>query len=62
MTNSRENWDFKRYIEEIISLSEITDVPGIEEARTALINEAWLKFADECSALGLTGSNVNQLN
>ncbi len=48
------HWTFVDFIEEIISLSEITEVPGIEEQRSDLIKEAWRRFPEECKALGLT--------
>jgi len=48
------HWTFVDFIEEIISLSEITEVPGIEEQRSELIKEAWRRFPGECKALGLT--------
>lgn len=47
-------WTFGDFIEEIITLSEITEVPGIEEQRSKLIKEAWRRFPGECKALGLT--------
>lgn len=50
----RTAWDFSSYIEEIISLSAITEVPGIEEQRAALIKEVWSRFPSDCVALGLT--------
>ena len=55
--NSKDRWDFKRFIEEIFHLSEIDEVPGIREARNELINEVWGRFPSECRALGLTDNN-----
>lgn len=49
----RTKWTFASYIEEIITLSEITEVPGITEQRSGLIKEVWAKFPNECAALGL---------
>jgi hypothetical protein len=50
----KKYWRFEDYIEEIIHLSEITEVPGITEAREVLLTEVWHKFPAECRALGLT--------
>lgn len=51
---SKDNWTFSKFIEEIISLSAIQEVPGIEQTRAALIKEVWRRFPQECHALGLT--------
>ena len=53
----KDDWGFREYIEQIFALSEIQEVPGIQEARTELIKEVWQKFPAECKALGLTGVN-----
>lgn len=45
---------FKTYLEQIFSLSEIIEVPGIKEQHNNLIKEMWHKFPVECAALGLT--------
>lgn len=47
------HWTFVDFIEEIIALSEITEVPGIVEKRSELIKEAWRRFPVECEGLGL---------
>lgn len=47
------HWTFVDFIEEIISLSEIIEVPGTVERRSELITEAWRRFPQECEALGL---------
>ena len=52
-SNSRDRWDFDRYLNDIIHLSEIEEIPGIKEARKALISEMWDKFPNDCKALGL---------
>lgn len=49
-----KSWQFSDFIEEIIHLSEITEVPGIEEQRALLINEVWRRFPSQCQAMGLT--------
>jgi len=50
----RNSWSFSQYLEEIITLSEIVEIPGIEESRAVLITEMWGKFPNECVAIGLT--------
>ena len=47
-------WTFEHYIETIIHLSEISEVPGIEDQRTQLLKEVWQFYPNECKALGLT--------
>jgi hypothetical protein len=49
-----DRWDFRRFMEEVIHLSEISEVPGIAEARDKLIQEMWARFPAECRAMGLT--------
>lgn len=48
------NWTFSQFLEEIIHLSEISEIPEISKQRGDLIKEMWNKFPDECKALGLT--------
>jgi hypothetical protein len=48
------HWTFVDFIEEVIYLSEITEVPGIQGRRSDLLQEVWRRFPDECKALGLT--------
>ena len=52
-TSTTWHWTFVDFIEEIISLSEITEVPGIEEQRKELIKEVWRRFPNEAKGLGL---------
>lgn len=54
MAHSKDRWDFRRFLEEVFHLSEITEVPGIAEARNKLIQEMWKRFPAECRAIGLT--------
>ena len=55
ITMRKEDWGFKDYIEQLYALSEIIEVPGIQEAREVLIKELFQKFHVECEALGLKG-------
>lgn len=47
-------WSFSDFIEEIILLSEISEVPGVDETRSRLLQEVWRRFPSECQAMGLT--------
>lgn len=58
---SKQNWRFEDYIEAIIHLSEITEVPGITEARESLLAEVWHRYPAECRALGLTDNLKGEL-
>lgn len=49
----RDTWTFATYIEEIIMLSEIIEIPGCKQKRSELIKEVWTKFPKECEDLGL---------
>lgn len=49
----RENWMFSDYIEEIVALSEIVEIPGMLVRRNDLIREVWERFPVECEQLGL---------
>lgn len=50
---TRDNWTFPQYIEEIVALSEILEIPGVKTKRSELIREVWAKFPQECEDLGL---------
>lgn len=47
-------WTFTDFIDEVIFLSEIVEVPGIQDRRSDLLLEVWKRFPSECKALGLT--------
>ena len=49
----RETWGFADYIEEVIMLSEIIEIPGMESKRKELIREVWQRYPKECEELGL---------
>lgn len=48
------NWSFEKYIETIIALSEVAEVPDVAKERELLIREVWQKYPAECEMLGLT--------
>lgn len=58
---SKDKWDFRRFMEEVFSLSEIDEVPGIRQARNELIAEMWRRFPMECEAVGLTDNRNPRL-
>lgn len=47
------DWTFPQYIEEIVLLSEIAEIPGMKAKRQQLIEEVWKKYPSECYDLGL---------
>lgn len=49
----RTDWKFADYIEEIVMISEIIEIPGMKEKRSELISEVWDRFPQECEDLGL---------
>ena len=50
---TRQNWSFSTYIEEILDLSQISEIPGIKVKIVELLCEVWAKFPNECKDLGL---------
>ena len=55
----RDGWSFSNYIEEIVLISEIIEIPGMASKRKELIMEVWDKFPEECEQLGLTDYRGN---
>lgn len=49
----RKDWSFANYIEEIVLISEIIEIPGMKQKRDELIAEVWDRFPGECEDLGL---------
>ena len=52
--NKRIPNSFSWFIEQIITLSEVQEVPGIAEQRDNLLKQVWEQYPGECVALGLT--------
>lgn len=52
---SRTDWTFSQYIEEIVLISEILEVPGMKQKRSELIAEVWQKYPEHCEELDLVG-------
>lgn len=50
---TRDKWTFERYLDEIIHLSEIAEIPGIQAARETLIKEMWARYPQDCKDCGL---------
>jgi hypothetical protein len=44
----RSDWKFSEYMEEIIFLAEISDVPGVDYAVQTMLTEMWAKYPREC--------------
>ena len=49
----RADWTFSQYIEEIVLISEIIEIPGMKQKRDTLIKEVWERYPAECQELGL---------
>jgi len=45
---NRTNWKIGNYINELIYLAEISEVPGSIETIQVLLREMWDKFPQEC--------------
>jgi hypothetical protein len=45
---NRTSWKIGNYINELIHLAEITEVPGAVETIQVLLREMWAKFPQEC--------------
>ena len=50
---TRADWTFSQYIEEIVMISEIIEIPGMKQKRDILIKEVWERYPAECQELGL---------
>lgn len=50
---AREDWTFSTYMNEVIYLSEITEVPGATGLLTELLKEMKEKFPEDAKELGL---------
>lgn len=49
----RTDWTFERYLDEVIHLSEISEIPGVQAARETLIKEMWARYPQDCKDIGL---------
>jgi hypothetical protein len=43
----RNNWKIADYINELIHLDEISEIPGVSETIQVIIKEMWAKFPQE---------------
>jgi hypothetical protein len=50
---TRTDWTFAQYIEEIVMISEIIEIPGMKQKRDDLIKEVWERYPVQCEELGL---------
>lgn len=48
-----DRWTFHDFIEQIIMLDEVQEIPGTEEARFNLIVEAWKRFPNDCAKVNM---------
>ena len=53
VTHSYDRWSFDKFLDEIIHLSEIDEIPGIPEIRQKLLRLMWEKYPKECRDMGL---------
>jgi hypothetical protein len=51
---NRTTWTFEQYLDQILSLSQICEIPEINQQRLNLIAEMWEYFPKECVMIGLT--------
>ena len=49
-----DTWKFADFIEEIIYICEIIEVPGMKAKREVMLTETWKRFPKESEELGLT--------
>ena len=49
MEERRKEWTFKSYLDELIYMDEISEIPGVGEYRNTLIVEMWERFPKECA-------------
>ena len=49
----RADWTFSQYIEEIVMISEIIEIPGMQQKRDVLLKEVWERYPAECQDLGM---------
>ena len=50
---AREDWTFSTYMNEVIYLSEITEVPGATKLLTVLLKEMKERFPADSKELGI---------
>lgn len=44
----RNNWKIADYINELIHLDEISEIPGISDIIQVMLKEMWVKFPRDC--------------
>ena len=49
----RDHWKFSDYLEEMVCICEVLEVPGMRERLAAVKAEAMEKFPAECEELGV---------
>jgi hypothetical protein len=49
----RSDWKFSDYVEEMVCIAEILEIPGFREKLRLIVAEALEKFPDECEEMGI---------
>lgn len=53
MEERRRHWTFMSYLDELIYMDEISEIPGVLEYRNTLIDEVWERFPEDCINYGV---------
>jgi hypothetical protein len=48
MEDRRKHWTFLSYLDELVYMDEISEIPGVVEYRNTLIDEVWERFPEDC--------------
>lgn len=48
-----DDWSFADYMEELICIAEVLEVPGMKAKLDETLREVWQKFPKECEDLGV---------
>lgn len=48
MEERRKHWTFLSYLDELVYMDEISEIPGVDEYRNTLIDEVWERFPEDC--------------
>ena len=49
----RDHWKFSDYLEEMVCICEVLEVPGMKSRLEAIRSEVLEKFPDECEEMGI---------
>ena len=48
MEDRRKHWTFMSYLDELVYMDEMSEIPGVDEYRNKLIDEVWERYPKEC--------------